>query len=68
MTWEVTKTDGDALDSSIFTFPSATLIDVYTEEIGKAATYDMKVKVYYTDLPTVFDELQFTIEVQDYCY
>ncbi len=56
--WTVTKTDGSSIDSTIFTAGDYTLttktIDVYTIDLAKAATYDMQVKVWYTELPTVF--------------
>jgi len=56
-TWTVTKTDGSLIDSTIFTTGDYTLstktIDVYTTDLAKATTYDMQVKVWYTELPTI---------------
>ena len=57
--WEVVNDDETqtAIDSTIFTFDELSLtIITETDEIAKAQTYDLMVKVYYTDYPYISQE------------
>ena len=67
LTWEVTQTDGfTAIDSSVFVEGDKT-IDIQSDDILKASTYNIRVKVYYTDYSAVTQSLDFSILLQDYC-
>ena len=56
VTWQVTQTDGvTPIDSNVFTEgdytqTTKTITVPQTEDVSKAAVYDMKVKVYYAEL------------------
>ena len=53
-TWEVTEINLSAIDSSIFTLSlGSKTITVATSDPTKVGSYIMKVKVYYTDYPTI---------------
>ena len=54
-TWTVTKTDGSVIDNIFTGVYTAEInsISVQTTLFSKTGTYDMKVKVWYTDLPSV---------------
>lgn len=70
--WTVTKIDGTStIDSAVFTEGVYSLttktIDVYTTEFSKAATYEMVVKVFYAELPTIFNKQNFEIVVKNLC-
>ena len=57
-TWKVLKDDGvTEIDSTVFTAGDFTqakkTIDVFTSDFAKAGTYNMQVKVWYTELPTI---------------
>jgi len=56
-TWDVTQDDETSLDSTIFTVGDFTLttktIAIYSAECLKSKTYNMLVKVYYTELPFI---------------
>ena len=66
LTWAITLTDGSSpIDSSIFTegdYTAATkTIDIFTADISKAATYNIRVTVSYTDHPGVTQSRDFEI-------
>ena len=67
--WTVTKTDGSAIDTIFTALYTAAInsISVQTTLFSKAGTYDMKVKVWYTDLPSVTTTQDFTILVTSPC-
>ena len=68
-TWTVTKTNGSAIDTIFTALYTAAInsISVQTTLFSKAGTYDMKVKVWYTDLPSVSTTKDFTILVTSPC-
>ena len=66
LTWEITADGTNPIDATIFTL-NGNSIETQTDEIGKANTYSMKVKVSYTDYATVSSIEDFTIVVQDAC-
>ena len=66
LTWEITADGTNPIDATIFTL-NGNSIEIQTDDIGKANTYSMKVKVFYTDYPTVSATEDFTIDVLDEC-
>ena len=69
----VNSIDDSAIDSSLFT---ATLsaaegdtqtLSVYTTDSGKVATYNLRIKAWYTNYATNLAVKDFTIVVQDDC-
>ena len=70
--WSITQTDGSsAIDSSIFTEGDYTqdpkTIDIYSEVIGQAGTYNIRATVSYVNFSAVTSYLDFTIVLQDDC-
>ena len=66
----MTKTDGSAIDSTIFNLDIANKkITTYTTDFSKVATYSMKVKVCYSEagLTAVCSDQSFTIIVTSPC-
>ena len=66
---DILKSDGFALDSSLFTFTSGTsTLAIESSDIGKVGTYSLKVTAKYTGASyTNTDELVFTVIVDDPC-
>ena len=68
-TWTVTKADGSTIDT-IFTgdYTSTTkTLSVQTDLFTKVATYNMRVKVQYTNYSTVSKIIDFSIKVTSPC-